>query len=50
MLKGSKYENIPFYGCVIVHLMEEQEFTEYRVDRKVIDTILNMDIKERLTN
>ena len=49
MLEGSKYENIPFYGCVIVHLTEEQEFTEYRVDRKVIDTILNMDIKERLT-
>jgi hypothetical protein len=49
MLEGSKYENIPFYGCVIVHLTEEVEFTEYRVERKVIDAILNMDIKERLT-
>ena len=49
MLKGSKYENIPFYGCVIVHLTEELEFTEYKVDRKVVDTILSMDIKERLT-
>jgi hypothetical protein len=49
MLEGSKYENIPFYGCVIVHLTEDQDFTEYRVERKVIDTILNMDIKERLT-
>lgn len=49
MLKGSEYENIPLLGCIIVHLTDEQEFTEYRVERKVIDTILNMDIKERLT-
>jgi hypothetical protein len=49
MLKGSKYENLSFYGCVIVHLTEDQDFTEYRVERKVIDTILSMDIKERLT-
>lgn len=49
MLKGTEYENIPLLGCVIVHLTDEQEFTEYRVERKVIDTILNMDIKERLT-
>jgi hypothetical protein len=49
MLEGSKYEGISFYGCVIVHLTEEQDFTEYRVDRKVIDTIFNMDIKTELT-
>jgi len=49
MLEGTKYGNIPFYGCVIVHLTEEQDFTEYRVERKVIDEIINMDIKERLT-
>ena len=50
MLKGTKYENIPLLGCIIVHLTDEQEFVEHRVDRKVIDTILNMDIKQRLTN
>jgi hypothetical protein len=49
MLKGTKYENIPLLGCIIIHLTEELEFTEYKVDRKVVDTILNMDIKERLT-
>jgi hypothetical protein len=49
MLEGTKYEGIGFYGCVIVHLTEEQDFTEYRVDRKVIDTIFNMDIKTELT-
>ena len=33
----------------IIHLTDEQDFTEYRVDKKVVDTIMNMDIKERLT-
>jgi hypothetical protein len=49
MLEGTKYEGIGFYGCVIVHLTDEQDFTEYRVDKKVVDTIMNMDIKEHLT-
>ena len=49
MLGGTKYEGIGFYGCVIVHLTDEQEFTEYRVDKKVVDTIMNMDIKKHLT-
>lgn len=49
MLEGSKYENIPLLGCVIVHLTEEQEFTEYRITKDVIDTIMNMDMKQYLT-
>ena len=49
MLQGSKYENLKFFGCVIVHLTEEQEFTEYRIPREVVDIILNMDIKSELT-
>jgi hypothetical protein len=49
MLEGTKYEGIGFYGCVIVHLTDEQDFTEYRVDKKVVDTIMKMDIKEYLT-
>ena len=49
MLRGTKYENLPLLGCIIVHLTDEQEFTEYRVDKKVVDTIMNMDIKEHLT-
>jgi hypothetical protein len=49
MLEGTKYEGISFYGCVIVHLTDEQEFTEYKVSKEVVDTIMNMDIKEYLT-
>lgn len=48
MLKGSKYENIPLLGCIIVHLTDEQEFTEYRVDKKVLDAIMGIDIKRSL--
>jgi hypothetical protein len=49
MLEGTKYEGISFYGCVIVHLTDEQEFTEYRVSKEVVDTIMNMDINKYLT-
>ena len=49
MLRGTKYENLPLLGCIIIHLTDEQEFTEYRVDKKVVDTIMNMDIKKHLT-
>ena len=49
MLRGTKYENLPLLGCIIVHLTDEQDFTEYRVDKKVVDTIMKMDIKEHLT-
>jgi len=49
MLRGTKYENLPLLGCVIVHLTDEQEFTEYRVSKEVVDTIMNMDIKKHLT-
>jgi len=48
MLKGTKYENIKFFGCVIVHLTDQQEFTEYRVPRNVIDTIFHMNMKDYL--
>jgi hypothetical protein len=49
MLEGTKFQDIPLLGCIIVHLTEEQEFIEYRVEKKVIDTIMNMDVKQRLT-
>jgi hypothetical protein len=49
MLEGTKYENIKFFGCVIVHLTDEQEFTEHRIPKKVIDIIMDMDIKSKLT-
>jgi hypothetical protein len=49
MLEGTKYENIPLMGGVIVHLTENVEFKEYRIPRDVVDTILNMDMSEYLT-
>ena len=48
MLEGTKYENIPLLGCIIVRLTEDREFVEYRVDKSTINTILNMDIKPML--
>lgn len=50
MLEGTKYEGIPLLGCIIVRLTDDREFIEYRVDKTTINTILNMDIKEKLKN
>jgi hypothetical protein len=48
MLKGTKYENIKLYGCIISHLKEDTFFDEYRVPKEVIDTVLEMDMKKYL--
>jgi hypothetical protein len=48
MLKGTKYENIRLYGCIVVLLREDSEYEEYRVPQDVIDTVLNMDMKKYL--
>ena len=48
MLKGTKYENIKLYGCIISHLKEDTFFDEYRVPKDIIDTVLEMDVKEFL--
>lgn len=42
MLKGSKYENLKLFGCVIVHLTANNTFEEYRVSSKFIDTVMGM--------
>ena len=49
MLEGTKYENIRLYGCIITLLKEDSEFEEFRVPQKVIDTILEMDMKNYLS-
>lgn len=49
MLKGSKYENIKIYGCIVVHLSDEGEYEEYRVPKEVQNTIFNMDMSKYLT-
>jgi hypothetical protein len=48
MLEGTKYENLKLYGCIVTLLKEDSEFEEFRVPQKVIDTILEMDMKKYL--
>jgi len=48
MLEGTKYENLKLYGCIVTLLREDSEFEEFRVPQKVIDTILEMDMKQYL--
>ena len=49
MLEGTKYEGTPLLGCIVVLLTEDREFHEYRVSKKTMNTILEMDMKEYLT-
>jgi hypothetical protein len=49
MLEGTKYENLKLYGCIVTLLREDSEFEEFRVPQKVIDTILDMDMKNYLS-
>jgi hypothetical protein len=48
MLKGTKYENIKFLGSIIVHLTVDGQMTEYRIPKKVINTVLTMDPLPRI--
>ena len=48
MLEGTKYENMKLYGCIVVLLQEDSEYKEFRVPQDVVDTILNMNVKDYL--
>lgn len=48
MLQGSKYETKRVYGCIIAHLRDDTQFEEFRVPKKVIDTVIDMDITKYL--
>jgi hypothetical protein len=48
MLKGSKYEDIKFFGAVIVHLLDGRQFVEYRVPKVFSDQVLTMDPLPRI--
>jgi hypothetical protein len=50
MLEGTKYENIKLYGCVISHLKEDSLYDEYKVPQDIVNIIMNMDVKQYLTN
>ncbi len=49
MLKGSKYENIKLYGCIIVLVKDTGDYEEFRVPKEVQQTIMDMDMKKYLT-
>ena len=49
MLKGSKYEDIKIFGCIIVLLKENSDFEEFRVPQDVIDTVFSLDMKQYLS-
>jgi hypothetical protein len=49
MLKGTKYEDIKIFGCIIVLLKENSEFEEFRVPKDVLETILSMNIQKYLS-
>jgi len=48
MLEGSKFENIQILGYIIVHLTDDGEFKEFRVDKQTSDIIKDMDVKKYL--
>jgi hypothetical protein len=48
MLKGTKYEGLKLYGCIITLLKEDSDFEEYRVPKDIIESVLNMNMKEYL--
>lgn len=50
MLEGTKYEGIPLLGCIVVLITDEREYIEYRISKNTLNTILEMDMKEYLTN
>jgi len=43
MLKTTEYKDIKLFGCVIVHLLDTAKYTEYRVPKSFINTVLTMD-------
>ncbi len=46
MLKGSKYENIPLFGAVVVLLKKDATFEEYRVPADVVKKVIDMKVKD----
>jgi hypothetical protein len=49
MLKGSKYEDIKLFGCIIVLLKENSDFEEFRVPQDVLNTVFSMNIRQYLS-
>ena len=43
MLNGTKYEDINLFGAIIVHLLDNAKFVEYRIPKNFINIVLTMD-------
>lgn len=50
MLEGTKYEDIKILGCIVVLLKETSDYEEFRVPKDVINKVLEMNMKNYLTN
>jgi len=50
MLEGTKYENIKFFGAVVVLLKKDGNFEEYRVPGEVVKTVMDMNVKQYLNH
>jgi hypothetical protein len=48
MLEGSKYQNKKIFGNIVVLLMENSTFAEYRVPVDIMETIYTMDLTNYL--
>lgn len=48
MLKGTKFKDIKFFGCTIVHLTSGGDYKEYDVENKFINRVLTMDPLPRI--
>jgi hypothetical protein len=48
MLEGTKYGDMKLLGSIVVLLKDDGDYQEYRVPKDVINTVLNMDMKNIL--
>ena len=48
MLEGSKYENIPLLGGIVVLLTNKGEFKEFRIPKEILNIISQLNIKHYL--
>lgn len=46
MLEGTKYENITFYGGIIVLLKDNNEFEEFRIPSDVTNKVMNLNFND----
>jgi len=44
MLEGTKFENIKFFGGVVVLVKKDGTFEEHRIPKEVVDAVMDMDV------